>query len=323
MPDSKPNIVVLDGHTLNPGDLSWNKLTALGRNFIYEYTPPELVVERSRPADILLVNKTPLDAQQISELVNLKCICVTATGFNNIDTQAAKERNIPVCNVVGYGASSVSQHVFALLLNMTNRVAEHNQSVHLGEWSEQAHFSYSLYPLVEMANKTMGIYGFGRIGQQVGKIALAMNMKVIAHHKHPERDKMEGVQFVDLDTLFRESDVLTLHAPLTASNQGFVNKENLLKMKRTAYLINTGRGKLVDEEALQWALRSGLIAGAGLDVLAEEPPAPDHPLLDLPNCFITPHQAWASRESRARLMDGTIGNIVAFLNGKPRNVVNL
>ena len=323
MPNTtRPNIVVLDGHTLNPGDLNWNKLRALGNCFIYEYTPIELMVERARPGDIVVVNKAVLNAELINEVPNLKCICVTATGFNIVDVKAASKLGIPVCNVVGYSAYAVAQHVFALLLELTNRVMEHSQSVHLGDWSAQRHFSYSLYPLVGLAGKTMGIYGLGRIGSQVARIALAFGMKVIAHHKHPERDKMEGVEFVDLDTMFRESDVLTLHATLTSENVGLVNKENLAKMKHTAYFINAGRGQLVDEDALEYALKAGLIAGAGLDVLSEEPPRKDHPFFNIPNCLITPHQAWATREARQLLMDETVENIRAFLAGEPRNVVN-
>jgi glycerate dehydrogenase len=320
--ESKPNIVILDGHTLNPGDLSWAPLKALGRCFIYEYTPTELMVERCRPADIVIVNKAVLTAETIREIPHLKCICVTATGVNIVDLEAARERGVPVCNVVGYGAYSVAQHVFALLLALTNRVAEHNQSVHLGDWSVQRHFSYSLFPLVELAGKTMGIYGLGQIGRQAARIAQAFGMEVIAHHKHPQRDQMAGVRFVDLDTLFRESDVLSLHAPLTAGNAGLINSENLAKMKPTAYLINTGRGGLVDEPALEHALRAGLIAGAGLDVLAVEPPPAGHPFFNLPNCLITPHQAWATREARLRLLEETVENIRAFLRDAPRNIVN-
>lgn len=322
MPNSKPNIVVLDGHTLNPGDLSWHALETLGRCFIYEYTPPRLIVERARPANILVVNKAQLSAEAIAAIPALKCICLTATGYNNVDTEAAAGRGIPVCNVVGYGSYSVAQHVFALLLALTNRVMEHNQSVRRGDWSDQPHFSYHLHPLTELAGKTMGIYGLGRIGRRSALIAQGFGMKVIARHKHPERDRMEGVSFVDLDTLFRESDVLTLHAPLTEKNRGVVNAENLAKMKSTAYLINTGRGPLIDEKALEQALRTGRIAGAGLDVMAQEPPPKDHPFYKLPNCILTPHNAWATREARQRLMDETVENIQAFLEGAPRNVVN-
>lgn len=320
--ETKPNIVILDGHTLNPGDLSWAPLKALGRCFIYEYTPTELMVERCRPADIVIVNKAVLTAETIRAIPHLQCICVTATGVNIVDLEAARERGVPVSNVVGYGAYSVAQHVFALLLALTNRAAEHNQSVHLGDWSAQRHFSYSLFPLVELAGKTMGVYGLGQIGRQTARIAQAFGMEVIAHHKHPQRDQMAGVRFVDLDTLFLESDVLSLHAPLTADNAGLINSENLAKMKPTAYLINTGRGGLLDEPALEHALRAGLIAGAGLDVLAEEPPPADHPFFNLPNCLITPHQAWATREARLRLLEETAENIRAFLRGAPRNVVN-
>ncbi len=279
MSNTQTNIVVLDGYTLNPGDLSWNKLKALGRTSVYEHTPERLLLERARPADILLVNKAPLNAETLRRLPRLKCICVTATGYNNVDVEAAKTQGVVVCNVVGYAALSVAQHVFALLLEMTNQVARHDQSVRSGDWSKQPHFTYSLSTMAELAGKNMGIYGLGRIGRQVARIALAFGMRVIANHKHPERDKMEGVRFVDLDTLFRESDVLSLHAPLTPENADLINVENLNKMKKSAYLINTGRGGLINESALERALKANWIAGAGLDVLVQEPP-PNNPFFN-------------------------------------------
>lgn len=321
MPE-RPHLVILDGYTLNPGDLSWNKVKALGPTTVYEASAPAQIVARSREADILLVNKVVIDRSVLEALPQLRCICVTATGYNNIDLEAARERGIPVCNVVGYGTDSVAQHVFALLLRLTNQVEAHHRSVQRGDWSRQPHFSYSVAPIIELAGKTMGIYGFGRIGQKVGAIARAFGMAVIATHKHPQRDARPWVRFVDLNELFEKSDVLTLHVPLTEENEGLVNAERLRQMKPSAYLINTGRGGLVAEKDLREALRAGEIRAAALDVLSEEPPPADHPLLGLPNCILTPHNAWASREARDRLLDGVVKNIRAFLAGKPENVVN-
>jgi len=234
----------------------------------------------------------------------------------------ASAKNIPVCNVAGYSTTAVAQHVFALLLELTNRVGDHNQDVQTGGWAKNRDFSYTLSPIPELAGKTIGIYGFGRIGQQVARIAQAFGMKVLAKHKHPERDAMPGVEFVDLETLFAQSDVVTLHAPLTEKNAGVVNYDLLASMKATAYLINTARGGLINEPDMRSALEKNVIAGAGLDVLSQEPPSKEHPLIGLSNCVITPHIAWASVEARQKLMDETIKNVEAFLRGEPRNVVN-
>jgi glycerate dehydrogenase len=315
-------IAVLDGYTMNPGDLDWGPLQRLGNVMLYDRTPVEDIIPRSQGASVLVVNKVPLDKHTLKQLPALRCICVTATGYNNIDIAAARELNIDVCNVAGYSTHSVAQHVFALLLELTNRVAEHSQSVHSGRWSNQADFSYSLSPIPELHGKTMGIYGFGRIGQAVGRIARAFGMEVLATHTHPERDARVGVSFVSLPALLRESDVLTLHAPLKEENRHLMNAERLQQMKSTAWLINTGRGGLVQQEDLAKALKEGWIAGAGLDVLEEEPPPSDHPLLGLSNCLITPHQAWASQEARQRLLQETVENVEAYLNGMPQHVVN-
>ena len=222
-------------------------------------------------------------------------------------------------NVSGYSTPSVAQHVFALLFALTNKVESYNLEVHQGVWSEQIDFSYWHNPILEIKEKVIGIYGFGKIGQEVGKIALAFGMQVIAHHKHPERDKMEGVEFVSLDDLFRRSDVLTLHAPLNKSNEGIISQQNISKMKKSAFLINTGRGGLINEPDLKTALENGMIAGAGLDVLSQEPPPSDHILLNTKNCIITPHQAWASQSARQRLMNELAKNIKAYLKGQDRN----
>ncbi len=322
MPTSRPHIVVLDSYTLNPGDLSWEKLRALGSVELYEQSAPEEILARSRGADILLVNKVVLSGEMIDRLPELRCICVTATGYNNVDLATARRRGIPVCNAVGYGADSVAQHTFALLLELTNHVGLHDQSVKQGGWSAQPHFSYHLKPLVELAGKTMGIYGFGNIGQRVGEIARGFGMTVVATHKHPRRDARPWVRFVDLPTLFSESDVLSLHAPLTDANHGIVDRDLLRKMKPSAFLINTARGALINEADLLFALQEGFLAGAALDVVATEPPPADHPLFALDNCFITPHQAWATHEARERLLDISVENVRAFLNGEARNVVN-
>ena len=318
----RPRIVVLDAHTLNPGDLSWSRLRSLGRVELYEQSEGKEIVDRSRDADILLVNKVVIDREAIEQLPKLQFICVTATGYNNVDEVAAAERNIPVSNAVGYSAESVAQHTFALLLELTNHVGLHNRSVKRSDWSKQTHFSYHLQPMVELAGKTMGIYGFGSIGQQVGAIANAFGMEVIAKHKHPERDARPWVRFVDIDTLFSKSDVVTLHAPLTEENAQFVDAERLKTMNREAFLINTARGGLINEADLKQALKEGVLAGAALDVLSEEPPPADHPLFEVENCLITPHQAWATKEARERLMDISVENVKAFLKGEPQNVVN-
>lgn len=317
-----PKIVFLDSYTTNPGDLEWSDLESLGTVELYDRTPAELIVERSAQADILITNKTPLAATTLALLPQLKLICVAATGYNIVDVAAARERNIPVCNVSGYSTPAVAQHVFALALAFTNRVTEYSAETHTGEWSRSADFSYWHEPLTELAGKTLGIYGFGTIGQATARVALAFGMRVIAVHKHPERDATEGVRFVDPPTLWSESDFISLHVPLTERTEGLINARVLAQMKASAILINTGRGGLVVEADLREALEQGQIAGAGLDVLSSEPPPADHPLLGAPNCLITPHQAWASQEARQRLLAGVVDNIRGWQRGKVRNVVN-
>lgn len=317
----RPNIVVLDGFTLNPGDLSWDVLQGLGNVTIYEHSSKTEALARAKEAQIILTNKTVIDEAMLAQLPKLKCICLLSTGFNVIDIEAAKKRQLPVCNAVGYGSNSVAQHVFALLLELTNQVGAHHQSVQNGDWSKHRDFSYSIRPIMGLVNKTLGIYGFGKIGQKVGSIAQAFGMRIIAHHKHPKRDARPGVAFVSLDTLFRESDVLTLHAPLNAQNKGIINTANLAKMKPSAFLINTGRGGLIQEADLKNALEKELIAGAALDVLSVEPPPIDHILFGVKNCLLTPHNAWASREARQKLLDIVIENIKAFLDGRIQNNV--
>ncbi len=314
-------IVVLDGHTLNPGDLAWDALKALGPCEIHNRTGPTQVVERARGAEIVLTNKTILTGAAIRQLPQLRYIGVLATGYNVVDVEAARQRGICVTNVPAYGTPSVAQMVFAHLLHFTQHVGEHSQSVHNSDWSRSPDFCYWNYPLVELAGLTMGIVGLGRIGRQVAKLALALGMKVIYYDVTPDLAVPEAVVAVDLDTLFRESDVISLHCPLTPDNRGLVNCRRLEMMKPTAFLINTSRGPLIDEPALAEALNRERIAGAGLDVLCEEPPRRDNPLLQAKNCTITPHIAWATKAARQRLMDVAVANIRAFLEGTPQNVV--
>lgn len=316
------NMIVLDGYTMNPGDLSWDELRKLGKVTIYDRTPADEIIEKIAIADIVLTNKAVINAEAINAAKNLRYIGVMATGFNVVDIQAAKERNILVTNVPSYSTASVAQMTFALILELTNHVAEYAQSVRNDDWVRSKDFSYQIKPIRELQDKTLGIIGLGRTGKKVAGIALAFGMKVIASHKHPERDQMEGVQFVSEEDCFRESDILSLHCPLNAENKGFINQHSLSLMKPSALLINTSRGLLINERDLSDALNLGTIAGAGLDVLSAEPPSSDNPLLRAKNCLILPHIAWATYESRERLMRTVVDNIRAFSAGKPVNVVS-
>jgi glycerate dehydrogenase len=316
-----PRIVILDGYTLNPGDLDWAPLAALGDLTVYDRTPPGHILERAAGADILLTNKVPLSSDTIAALPQMRCIGVLATGYNVIDTAAARARGIPVCNVPGYGTAAVAQHVFALLLELTQRTGLHSDTVRAGEWSRSPDWCYWRTPLVELSGLTMGIIGYGLIGQAVARIAQAFGMNVLAATRTP-RPAEHGVTFTTVDEVFRQADVVSLHCPLTPETQGLVNTARLAGMKPTAFLINTGRGPLIVEQDLADALRTGVLAGAGLDVLSTEPPAADNPLLTAPHCLITPHLAWAARASRERLLGTVVENIRAFLAGQPVNVVN-
>lgn len=315
------NMIVLDGYAMNPGDLSWDELRKLGKVTIYDRTPADEVKEKMMIADIVLTNKAVINAEAINAAKNLKYIGVMATGYNVVDIEAAKERNILVTNVPAYSTVSVAQMTFALILELTNHVAEYAQSVQNNDWVRSKDFSYQIKPIRELQDKTLGIIGLGRTGKKVADIALAFGMRVIASHKHPERDRMEGVQFVHEETCFRESDILSLHCPLNKENEGFINKHSLSLMKSSALLINTSRGSLINEQDLYDALNQGQITGAGLDVLSTEPPSPDNPLLHAKNCIVIPHIAWATYESRQRLMKTVVDNIRAFSVGKPVNVV--
>lgn len=316
------NIVVLDGYTLNPGDLDWQRLEGLGRLTVYERTPAELVAERAKDAEIVLTNKTPLRAAALAQLPKLRYIGVLATGYDVVDTAAARERGIAVANVPAYSSASVAQLVFSLLLELCHRVGLHDEAVRGGEWTVSPDFSFWKTPLVELAGKTLGIVGIGGIGEQVAAIGQAFGMNVIATNRSGRQPGVAGVGLVPLDRLFAEADAVTLHCPLTAETEGMINADSLSQMKRTAFLINTGRGKLVREADLAAALKAGTIAGAGLDVLSAEPPQADNPLLAAPNCLITPHIGWATREARLRLMETAVGNVEAYLAGAPVNIVN-
>jgi glycerate dehydrogenase len=314
-------IVVLDGFTLNPGDLSWNELKSLGECEIHDRSPAPEVVKRAADAEIVLTNKTVLSREQILALPKLKYIGVLATGYNIVDVAAARDRNIPVTNVPTYGTRSVAQHTFALLLELTQHAGHHSQTVRDGRWTKSPDFCYWDYPLVELDGLTIGIVGLGRIGKAVAGLAAAFGMSMVATSS-TLRQPPTGIQFVELEALFRQSDVVSLHCPLTAQTRNLVNKTTLALMKPTAFLLNTSRGPLIDEQALAEALNSGQIAGAAVDVLSVEPPPTDNPLLSAKNCIVTPHIAWATRAARSRLMQIAVANIRAFLNGRLVNVVN-
>jgi glycerate dehydrogenase len=316
-------IVVLDGHTLNPGDHSWDGVAALGEFTVYDRTSPASLIERARDADILLVNKARLTADIIARLPRLRFISLLATGYDNVDVSAARQRGIPVSNVPEYATDAVAQHIFSLLLELTNRVALHDAAVKAGEWTAAVDFSFWKTSIIELAGMKMGIVGFGRIGRRIAQIAAAFGMEILAYNPRPKQVP-EGIRVVwtDLAGLFAEADVITLATRQTADNVDFVNRELLALMKKSAFLINTARGTLVNEADLAEALNSGAVAGAAVDVVSREPIRPDNPLLTARNCLITPHIAWASFAARKRLMEQTVRNVEAFLGGNPVNVVN-
>lgn len=315
-------IVVLDGGTLNPGDLSWENLEALGDCEIYARTPAELTVERAKDADIVLTNKVVIDRAVLDQLPDLKYIGVLATGYNIVDVEAARERGIPVCNVPTYGTSSVSQMVFAHLLNLCQHVAYHAETVSAGRWANSDDWCYWDFPMVELAGLTFGVVGYGRIGRASAALAKAFGMKVIAYDAFVQDSGDPEIEMVDLDTLFAESDAITLHTPLTPETEKMVNAERLAQMKSTAFIINTSRGPVIDNKDLADALNAGVIAGAGIDVVENEPPDPNNPLFTAKNCYVTPHISWATRAARGRLMQTAVDGVAAFLAGAPINVVN-
>ncbi|HEX7860560.1 MAG TPA: D-2-hydroxyacid dehydrogenase [Verrucomicrobiae bacterium] len=314
-------IVVLDGFTLNPGDLSWDPVKQNGDVILHDRSSAKEVLDRLADADAALTNKVVIDRAAMERLPKLKYIGVTATGVNVVDVAAAKERGITVTNVPAYSTDSVAQATFALLLELTNRVGHHAQAVSEGRWASCPDFCFWDSPLVELAGLNLGIVGYGRIGQAVARIGRAFGMNVVATPSR-SRDAEADVRVMPLESLLRESDVVTLHCPLTAETKGLMNSERLGLMKRSAYLLNTSRGPLVVENELAEALQTGRIAGAGLDVLPAEPPVQGSPLFNAPNCFITPHQAWGTRAARRRLMNVTAANLRAWMAGTPQNVVS-
>jgi glycerate dehydrogenase len=311
-------IVVLDSHTLNPGDLSWDALRALGPCAIHDRTPAGEIVARLQGAEIALTNKTPLRAETLAQLPALRYIGVLATGHNVVDSAAARARGIPVTNVPAYGTQSVAQHTFALILELANHAGHHAQTVRAGRWAANPDWCYWDRPLVELDGLTLGLVGYGRIGRAVAALGRAFGMEVIVHSRTPA----PGVENAPLDELFRRSDIVSLHCPLTAETQGLVNSARLALMKPTAFLVNTSRGPLVVEADLAAALDDGRLAAVALDVLSTEPPAAGNPLLTARNCLITPHLAWATAAARRRLMDVAVANVRGFLAGQLQNVVN-
>ena len=316
-------IVNLDGYTTNPGDLSWEGIEKLGDYTVYDRTAPDEIIERAKGADILIVNKTIIDRDILDALSpELRYIGLQSTGYNVVDCEYASQLGITVCNIPAYSTNAVAQLVFAFILQITNEVALHSDAVKNGEWCSCPDFCFWKKPLTELDGKTIGIVGFGSIGRKVAEIALAFGMRVFAFNPRPKEKDGLNVHFADLDELLSESDIVTCHCPLTKETEGLINKENISKMKKSAILINTSRGPVVDEQALADALNNGRLQAAGLDVLKVEPARRDNPLLAAKNCYITPHIAWAAKETRARLLKILEDNIVAYLNGTPQNVVN-
>ncbi len=316
------NIVVLDGYTSNPGDLSWEGLEALGKLCVYDLTPPEQLLERCQDAEILVTNKTFLSAETIAALPKLKGVFLLSTGANAVDGAACAERGIPLCNVPAYSTASVVEMQFALLLGWARRAELHAGSVRQGDWKGETGFCYSLTPQVELAGKTLGVMGFGAIGQGVVRVALAFGMRVLVSTRTREGKPELGQEWVEEEQLLAESDVLSLCCPLTPATEGWLNRERLAQMKPGALMINSGRGALMDEQAVAEALASGQLQAALLDVLSSEPPEADNPLVPMKEAMITPHIAWATREARGRLLADVANNIQSFLSGSPRNVVN-
>ena len=318
-------IVILDGYTENPGDLSWDGIRQFGDLTVYDRTPlddEEEIIRRIGDADVVYTNKTPVSAAAIAAAPNLKFISVLATGYNIVDVAAAREKGIPVTNIPTYGTAAVGQFAIALLLEICHHIGHHDRTVHEGKWENCRDWCYWDYPLIELAGKTMGIIGFGRIGQTTGRIAKALGMRVIANDEFESEAGHEIAEYVDKETIFAESDVIALHCPLFPSTKGIINKENIAKMKDGVIIINNSRGPLIVEQDLFDALESGKVRAAGLDVVSTEPVRGDNPLLRAKNCIITPHISWAPIESRRRLMDIAVENLRAYAEGSPVNVVN-
>tara|TARA_B100000029_G_scaffold129905_2_gene123487 strand:- start:1723 stop:2691 length:969 start_codon:yes stop_codon:yes gene_type:complete len=318
-------IVVLDGYTLNPGDISWSGFEALGQTTVYDRTSPEETIKRASGFEYVLTNKTVLSREVLSELPDVKYIGVLATGYDNVDILAAREQQIAVTNIPTYGTDSVAQHATALLMELVRQPALHATAVRNGKWSESPDFCFSLSPISELSGKTLGIIGIGRIGQAFARIGKAMGMNILAHDEFPPAEAAVSdleVEFTDMDSVFKRADIISLHCPLTDKTKHLVNSKRLSIMKTDSLLINTSRGPLVDNEALANALNTGQIGGAGLDVLDVEPPPIDNPLLTAANCLITPHISWYSKASRERLMDIAVKNLENYISGKSTNVIN-
>ena len=315
-------IVILDGYTENPGDLSWESMEKLGELKVYNRTPTNQIVERIGDADVVIVNKTPISAQTIAACTGIKYIGVLATGYNIVDVEAAKAKKIKVTNVPTYGTAAVGQFAIALLLEICHHVGHHSKAVLEGRWEKNPDWCFWDYPLIELAGKTIGIIGFGRIGQTTATIAKAMGMNVLAFDEHPNDTGKAIADYVSLDELYAKSDVISLHCPLFPSTEGIINKNSIAKMKNGIIILNNSRGPLIVEQDLADALNSGKVYAAGLDVVSTEPVKAGNPLLKAKNCLITPHISWAPKESRQRLMDIAVSNLESYISGNPINVVN-
>jgi len=315
-------IVILDGYTENPGDLSWESMEKLGELKVYNRTPTNQIVERIGDADAVIVNKTPISAQTIAACTGIKYIGVLATGYNIVDVEAAKVKKIKVTNVPTYGTAAVGQFAIALLLEICHHVGHHSKAVLEGRWEKNPDWCFWDYPLIELADKTIGIIGFGRIGQTTATIAKAMGMNVLAFDEHPNDTGKAIADYVSLDELYAKSDVISLHCPLFPSTEGIINKNSIAKMKNGIIILNNSRGPLIVEQDLADALNSGKVYAAGLDVVSTEPIKAGNPLLKAKNCLITPHISWAPKESRQRLMDIAVSNLESYISGNPINVVN-
>lgn len=316
-------IVILDSNAVNPGDMSWDQIRVFGDVATYPRTATkEETIARIGNSEIALLNKVPIDSEVMDACPSVQLICCLSTGYNVVDIQAAKDRGICVCNVPAYSTAAVSQFTFALLLELCHHIGHHNKTVHDGKWAACPDFCYWDTPQMELAGKTMGIIGFGRIGQAVGRIARAMGMNVLAYSRTQRPEGKEIATYVDLDQLLSQSDIISLHCPLFPETQNLINADTVKKMKDGAILLNTSRGQVIDEAAVAEALKAGKLRGAAMDVVSEEPISPTNPLLTAPNCIITPHMAWAPMETRQRILDITAQNIAGFLSGAPQNVVN-
>ena len=315
-------IVITDGYAVNPGDLSWDCFSRFGQVTVYDTTPNELAAQRIGDADIAIINKTKIDAALLEQCPNLKLICVAATGYNVVDCDAAAARNIPVCNVPGYGTAAVAQFTFSLLLELCNRAGLHDQLVHQGEWGKRTGFCFWDTPQMELAGKTMGIIGFGAIGQAVGRIANAFGMEVLAYNRSRCAEGEAIGRYVELEELLKCADIVSLHCPYTPQTHEIINERTIAMMKDGAILLNTARGAVIDENAVAHALKAGKLRGVAADVVSQEPIPDSNPLLSAPNCILTPHMAWAPLESRQRIIDSMMGSIEGYLTGAPMNKVN-